>query len=128
MDFQSLEESKGQYSNRLVMTDHFIKLVLAYLTRTQEARTVVTILFEQFVLHYGIPEQVHSDQGGLFDVKVIKHLCEMLGISKSQTSPYHPMGDMIMGRFNRTLLSMLRTLEDIQKMAWKEHVAMLVHA
>ena len=38
------------------------------------------------------------------------------------------MEDEIMERFNRTLLSMLRTLNNMQKMAWKEHVAALVHA
>ncbi len=52
----------------------------------------------------------------------------MLGIKKSKTTPYHPQGDSKPERFNRTLLGMLRTLEVVQKISWKDHLASLVHA
>ena len=128
MDFVSLEMSKGGFQNILVITDHFTKYALAFPTRNQEAKTVAKILVDQFVVHYGIPERVHSDQGASFEGKIIKHLCQLLGMKKSRTTPYHPQGDGITERFNRTLLSMLKTLDASGKASWKDHVAPLVHA
>ena len=84
-------------------------------TQNQEARTVAKALVERFIVHYGIPQRQHSDQGGSFEGKVIKHLRDFLGIVKSHTSPWHPEGDGIMERFNRTLISMLKTLDPIRK-------------
>ena len=128
MDFLSLETSRGGYKHVLVITDHFTKYSCAYPTRSQHASVVAKILVEQFIVHYGIPERLHSDQGANFEGRVIKHLCELLGMRKSRTTPYHPQGDGITERFNRTLISMLSTLELEQKVNWKEHVAPMVHA
>lgn len=52
----------------------------------------------------------------------------MLGIRKSRTTPYHPQGDPQPERFNRTLLSMLGTLDDEKKQKWSQYVSPLVHA
>jgi len=128
MDFLSLETSAGGYSHILVVTDHFTKYACAFPTRTQHASVVAKILVNSFIVHYGIPERLHSDQGANFEGKVVKHLCELLGTAKSRTTPYHPQGDGITERFNRTLLSMLSTLEENEKRNWKDHVAPLVHA
>jgi len=60
--------------------------------------------------------------------KVITELCQIAGMKKSNTTPYHPMGNGITERFNRTLVSMLRTLETSKKADWKSYVAPLLHA
>jgi len=80
--------------------------------------------YSSFVVHYGIPKRLHSDQWANFESKVIKQLCQIAGIEKSRTSIYHPMTE----RFNRTLLSMLGTWEPDKKAHWHKYVAPLVHA
>ena len=60
--------------------------------------------------------------------KIIKELCNITGIEKSRTTPYHTTGNGMTERFNRTLLNMLGTLDSNQKKDWKSHVAGLVHA
>ncbi|XP_033729924.1 uncharacterized protein LOC117319196 [Pecten maximus] len=75
-----------------------------------------------------MPKRLHSDQGMTFRSKLVKQLCRMTGISQSQTTPYHPQGNGQCERFNRTLLSMLGTLEEEEKRDWKSYVAPLVHA
>lgn len=79
------------------------------------------------MVHYGIPEKLHSDQGLDFESRTIKELCQVAGIHKVRTTPYHPRGNPV-ERFNRTLLDMLGTLQDQDKACWRDHVRPLVHA
>ena len=51
-----------------------------------------------------------------------------MGVHESWTTPYHPMGNRMVKRFNQTLLKMLDTLEDHPKEDHKSYVAPLVHA
>ncbi|CAL9694123.1 unnamed protein product [Knipowitschia caucasica] len=127
MDYLSLEADKSNTKDILVLTDHFTKYAVALPTANQKARTVAKCLWEHFIVNYGIPERLHTDQGPDFECHLIKELCDLAGIRKTRTTPYHPRGNPV-ERFNRTLLSMLGTLEPEQKQRWKEYVKPLVHA
>ena len=128
MDYLTLEPSKGGIGYILVITDHFTKYALAIPTRDQTAKTTAEALYNNFILHYGIPTKLHSDQGATFESQIIKELCQITGTIKSRTTVYHPMGNGITERYNRTLLNMLGTLEEGQKKDWKKYVPSLVYA
>ena len=128
MDFLQLETSKGGYPYILVITDHFTKYALAIPTRNTTARTTAEAFFNNFIVHYGFPKRIHSDQGPNFESKLIKELCTITGMEKSRTTPYHPMCNGVTERFNRTLLGMLGTLTKEQKSDWKKYLGPLVHA
>lgn len=128
IDFLSLEQSKGGFENILVITDHFTRFAQAIPCKNQTAHTTAKVLYDNFFLHYSFPEKLHSDQGRNFESKVIRELCKLLGIKKTRTTPYHPMGNGSAERFNQTLIKMLSTLSEEQKSDWKSHVAPLVHA
>ena len=72
--------------------------------------------------------RIHSDQGRNFESETIRHLCELANVKKSRTTPYHPIGNGQVERFNQTLLNMLGTLESAQKADWKKYVLSLTHA
>ncbi|KAG1939020.1 interleukin-1 receptor accessory protein-like 1-A [Pimephales promelas] len=127
MDFLSLEPDSSNTKNILVLTDHFTKFAVAIPTANQKAKTVARCLWNDFMVCYGFPERLHSDQGPDFESKLIKELCDVAGIKKTRTTPYHPRGNPV-ERFNRTLLNMLGTLESKQKTKWREYVKPLVHA
>lgn len=127
MDYLMLEADKSNTKDILILTDHFTKYALAFPTANQKAKTVAKCLWENFIVHYGIPEHLHTDQGPDFESHLIRELCDIAGIKKTRTTPYHPRGNPV-ERFNRTLLSMLGTLGPEQKQRWKEYVKPLVHA
>ena len=72
MDYLSLEPSKGNIENVLVITDHFTRYALAYPSKTQTAQATARILWDNFICHYGFPEKFISDQGRNFESDLIK--------------------------------------------------------
>ena len=128
IDFLSLEKSKGGYENILVIVDHFTRYAQAVPCRNQSAHTTAKALYERFIVHYGFPEKLHSDQGRNFESKIVKELCKLAGVKKTRTTPYHPMGNGSAERFNQTLLDMLATLVEEKKADWKSYVPSMVHA
>jgi len=127
IDFLSLEPSKGNVGNVLVITDHYTKFAKAVPTKNQTAKTTAEALFNEFIVHFGIPARLHSDQGANFESDIVHELCHLTNMRKSHTTPYHPMGNAGPERFNRTLLSMLGTLEEEQKKDWKKYINALVY-
>ena len=115
LDYLSLERSKGGVENVLVITDHFSRYAQAIPTRNQTARTTARVLFGNFIVNYGFPARIHSDQCQTFKSNLISELCAIAGVEKSRTTPYHPMGNGQCERFNQTLLKMLGTMEEYQK-------------
>lgn len=128
LDYLGLEPCRGKVENVLVITDHFTKYAVAVPTKNQTAKTTARVFFDNFVVNYGLPARLHSDQGRNFESQLLKELLQVCGIRKSRTTPYHPQGNGCTERFNRTLISMLRTLEDEQKKNWKLYIPQLVHA
>ena len=128
MDFLTLEQSKGGQQYVLVVTDHFTRYAQAFPCKNMTAKTTAELFFNNFVVHYGLPRRIHSDKGANFVGNLMTQLCQLLGIDKSSTTPYHPMGNGMCERFNRTLMNMLGTLDPESKRDWKSHVAPLVHA
>ena len=128
MDYLSLEPSKGNIENVLVITDHFTRYALAYPSKTQTAQATARILWDNFICHYGFPERFISDQGRNFESDLIKELCKIAGVKKVHTTPYHPQGNGQCERFNSTLCNMLGTLSEEEKSDWKSHLGCMTHA
>ena len=113
------------HKNILVITGPFSWYAQAIPTWNQTAKTTARVLFDNFIVHYGLPARNHSDQGQKFESHLIKELCQ---IAKSKTTPYHPMGNGQVEWFKQSLLKMLGTLEEYQKSDWKSQVSTHVHA
>ncbi len=74
--------------------------------RSITARSVADGLLEIFS-RTGIPEKILTDQGSQFMGKVMSSLCELLGIDRVRTSPYHPQSNGVVERMHGTLKSVL---------------------
>ena len=128
MDFLKLEPCKGKVENVLVITDHFTRYAQAYPSKTQTAYATAKLLWENFISHYGFPSKFLSDQGANFEAQLIQHLCQIAGVEKVRTTPYHPQTNGQAERFNHTLCNMLGTMSEGAKADWKLHLSSMTHA
>jgi transposase InsO family protein len=106
----------------LVAMDYFTKWPEAYAVPDQEAKTVATVLVREFICRFGTPLELHSDQGRNFESELIKEICEILGINKTRTTPYHPQSDGMVERYNRTLATQLSMFVNENHSDWDEHL------
>ena len=112
----------------LCVMDYFTKWPEAYAIPNQEAQTVADAIVEGYVSRFGVPHELHSDQGRNFESAVFKGLCHRLGIKKTRTTPLHPQSDGMVERFNRTIGNQLAMYAHDNPSEWDRHVPLLLLA
>ncbi|KAK8403258.1 hypothetical protein O3P69_000407 [Scylla paramamosain] len=90
-----------------VVMVYFAKWPEAYALPNHEAETVAGVLVNEFFTRFGVPAELHSDQGREFESQVFRKCCELLAVCKTRTTPLHPQSDGMVERFNRTLAQQL---------------------
>ena len=129
MDYLTIEANEDDKDiHILVTTDHFTQYAQAIVTSSQNTKCTAKNLWDKFIVHYGIPEKILTDQGCNFESDLLKALCEIAQVKKIRTSGYHPQTYGQCKCFNATLINMLGTLPEIPKSTWGEQVSTLVHA
>ncbi len=95
--------------NRYILSviDYYTKYAEAEPLPNQEAATVVKVL-EQIFSRHGMPTVLLTDQGRNFESHLFKSMCQLFGINKRRTTPYHPQSDGLCERFNGILKLLLR--------------------
>ena len=85
-------------------------------------------MVQGLVSRFGVPSQIHSDQGAQFESNLFQALCRILGIEKTHTTPYHPQSDGLVERFNRTLEDMLCKVVETNHKNWDDCLPLVMMA
>ena len=54
----------------------------------QTAKCTAQNLWDKFIVHYGLPEKILTNQGCNFESDLLKTLCEIVQVKKIRTSGY----------------------------------------
>ena len=77
---------------------------------------------------FGAPAYLISDQGKAFTGHIITHLCDLYGVQKLRTSPYHAQTNDQVEHMNQMIIHMIGKLEEDKKACWSEHLPKLLLA
>ena len=111
-----------------VAMDYFTKWPEAYALPNHEAATVAGVLTERFFTRFGVPAELHSDQGRGFESEVFRECCQLMGLRKTRTTPLRPQSDGMVERFNRTLTEELAKFCGEGQTQWDRKLPLLFMA
>ena len=112
----------------LVLQDHFSKYVVAYVVKDQTACTGTETLRNGYFGLFSAPAYLISDQGKAFTGHIITHLCDLYGVQKLRTLPYHAQTNGQVEHMNQTIIRMIGKLEEDKKACWSKHLPELLLA
>ena len=108
----------------LLFTDRFSRHASMHAVTAAEFTAVGTarILVDQYMIRWGCPIQLLSDNGKQFCADVSKEVYRLMGIRKLTTSAYHPSGNGGVERVNHTMAQMLSMMVNEKQNDWDEHL------
>lgn len=121
-----LSAQKNKYV--LVIGDYFTRYMEAYAIPNQNAENVSHKLVMEFISRYGIPLELHSDQGRNFESDLFKEVLNLLEIKKTRTTAYRPSSNGLIERFNGTLGKMIQKYINSNPINWDKHINLLLAA
>ncbi|VDI48927.1 Hypothetical predicted protein [Mytilus galloprovincialis] len=121
-----ITENENEYL--IVVQDYFTKWTEAFAVKNHNALTVADKLVSEIFCRFGMPLQIHSDQGREFESILFQAVCDKLGIDKTRTTPYRPQSDGLVERFNRTLQKMLSMFVNKFRNNWDDLLPYLLMA
>ena len=136
LDFTKIEVSgdreelkrKPEIVNVLVVTDHFTRYTMAFVTEDMTAHTVACILYHHYFYIFGTPLRLMTDNDLAFTSKVVQELCNLFGVKRVHTSAYHPQSNGAIKQQHQTVIKMIRRLSQDKKANWPKHLPELIQA
>ena len=108
---ESLPETSRKNRYIFVAIDAFTKYAVAVPLYDQTAQSVARAMLSAWILVFGPPRRIHSDQGLCFESSIFEQLCTTWRIAKSRTNAYHPQCNGVCERVNQTIKNSLRRVQ-----------------
>ena len=89
------------YRYCLTIVDCFSRWPILLPVKSKSALDVASAIVQFVIYDHGCPRRILTDQGGEFENEILHHICDLLGIEKIKTSPYHPQTNSNAERIHR---------------------------
>ncbi|XP_021371318.1 uncharacterized protein LOC110461908 [Mizuhopecten yessoensis] len=115
--------------NRYILTivDYAMRYPEAVPLKSIETERVAEALVDVYS-RVGIPQEVLTVKGSQFTSDLMREVSRLLSIRQLTTTPYHPMCNGLVERFNGTLKQMLRRMCSERPRDWDKYINALLFA
>ncbi|XP_075730383.1 uncharacterized protein LOC142772135 [Rhipicephalus microplus] len=120
---------RSKHGNLYILTlmDYATRYPDAVALPSIETERVAEALVEMFS-RFGVPREVLSDRGTNFTSHLMKEVARLLSVRQLHTTPYHPMANGLVEKFNGTLKLMLKLMCAERPRDWDRYLAPLLFA
>ena len=98
-------KSRARYI--LVMSKLFTKYAMTVALQDMTTATVANAIIDEWIMKFGASDVIHTDQGSNFLSELMQDICRIFMIEKTRTTPYQPLGNGQVERFNRVIADTL---------------------
>jgi hypothetical protein len=123
-----LPQTEDGHKYLLVFIDSLTKWAEVIPLKTTGAEEIAKHLYESIICRHGTPEKLLTDCATNFKSALMVEVCKILNISKIHTTPYHPIGNGLVERFNGTLIRMLAMFVCDNQLNWDLLISGIVFA
>ena len=89
----TLNQTSDGSKYALTFQDELFKYILPIPIKQQDAPTIARAFVEEFILKFGVPQMLLTDQGSNFMSEVFTNICKFLKIKKIKCTAYHPQSN-----------------------------------
>ncbi|XP_064109531.1 uncharacterized protein LOC135217506 [Macrobrachium nipponense] len=130
IDFKGPLPSTTNNKYILTVIDEYSRFPFVFPCPNMHSKTVIKCLESIFSL-CGMPSFIHSDQGPSFMSQELKMYLSQKGVATSKTTPYHPMGNGQVERYNgiiwKSILLILET-RNLKTQHWEIVLPEVLHS
>ena len=106
----------------IAITDVLSKFVITKAVRDCTAATAAHFLVEEVILKYGTPKSILTDNGTHFTASMMAELFKQIGVTHLYSTPYHPMTNGQVERYNATMDAKIAALSNDKRTNWDEQL------
>lgn len=115
-----LTKDANGYCYILTLQCELTKYVEAYPLLNKETETVARAFIDNFILRYGIPNEIATDRGTEFISSTMQEVCKILNINQLQSTAYHHESLGSLENSHKSLGAFLRIQTDNQAYKWSD--------
>lgn len=103
-------------------------MIECYAIPDQRAETVANKIVFEYFCRFGLPLDLHSDQGKNFQSELFRQMCCLLEINQTRCTPYRASSNGMVERFNQSLLNLITTYVNKEQTNWDLYLPIMTSA